>query len=127
MRRRIGIYGAIDETLQLIPLLVSNPKVEIAALFDPDPERAEESLRATLPDRAEDLSGLLTGDFGAFVRVPLDAIIDGGIEPDLSTRLPESSAEFLSRDTTVRRLTVKCSQASPDNPCRPVFNFASDR
>jgi hypothetical protein len=37
MRRRIGIYGATDEALQLIPPLLANPEVEVAGLYDPDP------------------------------------------------------------------------------------------
>ncbi len=90
MRRRIGIYGATDEILQLIPLLASNPNVEIVALFDPDPERAKERLRALLPSQAETLERLFIDDFGTFIRGPLDAVIDSGIEPDLTARLPRS-------------------------------------
>jgi hypothetical protein len=36
MRKRIGIYGASDEALALIPLLSANPAVEISAIVDPD-------------------------------------------------------------------------------------------
>jgi hypothetical protein len=36
MRKRIGIYGASDEALALIPLLGANPAVEISAVVDPD-------------------------------------------------------------------------------------------
>ena len=39
MRKRIAIYGATEEALQLIPLLEENPEVEIASVFDPDVEK----------------------------------------------------------------------------------------
>ena len=53
MRKRIGIYGATDETRQLIPALLENNGIEIAAIFDPEAETsAALRLRATGRPRA---------------------------------------------------------------------------
>lgn len=46
MRRRIAIYGATEETLRLLPLLLANPKLEIAGVHDPDPVGLRERLAA---------------------------------------------------------------------------------
>ena len=48
-RRRIGIHGATDESLQLIPLLLANPEVEIAGVFDPDPDVFPSRLASRAP------------------------------------------------------------------------------
>ena len=53
MRRRIGIFGASEEALQLIPLLLANPEVEIAGLYDPDPTALRERLAFLPPEIAE--------------------------------------------------------------------------
>ena len=45
MRKRIGIYFASEEALQLLPGLESNPDVELGAVFDPNLEAARERLR----------------------------------------------------------------------------------
>jgi GAF domain-containing protein len=55
MRRRIGIYGATDEALHLVPLLEENPELEVAIVFDPEAER----VRARLPQLGADVARLL--------------------------------------------------------------------
>ena len=45
MRKRIGIFGASDEALALIPLLEANPAVEIARVYDADAARLRERLQ----------------------------------------------------------------------------------
>ena len=44
MRRRIGIFGASDEALQLIPLLLANAELEIAGIYDSDSSSLRERL-----------------------------------------------------------------------------------
>lgn len=46
MRKPIAIHGASDESLALVPILESNPEIEVACIFDPDPERAGARARA---------------------------------------------------------------------------------
>ena len=50
MRRRIGIHGATEEALQLIPLLAANPEIELAAVFDPEARAARERWSASDPE-----------------------------------------------------------------------------
>ena len=94
MRRRIGIYGATDEALQLIPLLEANPDVEIPVVYDPDLEAARRRLRGLHPDLAQAISERLTDD-PRRLEPParLDAVIDAGLEPDFASRASDRSYE----------------------------------
>jgi len=59
MRRRVAIYGATDEALRLVPLLLSNPALEVSGVYDLEPITQRERL-ATLPSEiADTLPGLL--------------------------------------------------------------------
>ena len=62
MRRPIAIYGATEESVQLIPHLLANPEIEIAGIFDPDPGALRERIAALEPAAAESVSAKLLAD-----------------------------------------------------------------
>lgn len=77
MRRRIGIYGASEEALQLIPLLLANPEVEIAGVYDSDPTALRERLVTLPPEIAEALRGRVYTEAARLAGEPgLYAVID---------------------------------------------------
>jgi len=92
MRRRIGIYGASDEVLALLPLLDANPAVEIAVIFDPNPALVRERLRALGSERMEFVASRLTDDPKALGSVQLHAVIDSGLEPSFVERFTDAAA-----------------------------------
>jgi GAF domain-containing protein len=90
-RRRIGIYGATDEALQLIPLLLDNPDVEIAGVVDPDTSLLRERLAALPPDIVEALRGRVNGEAAFLTRDPgLYAVIDSDGEGAFARACPEA-------------------------------------
>ncbi len=89
MRKRIGIYGASDEALALIPLLSANPAVEIAAVVDPDALELLERLPRLPPGVAALLEQTLTNDPQALVGdTSLHAVIDAGQGRPFAKRFP---------------------------------------
>ena len=62
MRKRIGIYRATEEARQLIPSLLENPELEIAAIFDPDAESIRQRFDTMQRGVADVLSSRLTAD-----------------------------------------------------------------
>ena len=77
MHRRVAIYGATEELLQLVPLLLSNPTLEISGLHDPEQIGLHERLAALPPRLAEKLSRPLSVSVGEIVDDPaLFAVID---------------------------------------------------
>ena len=92
MRRRLGLYGASDEALALLPLLEANPSVELAVIFDPDPALVRERLHALGAERLEWASARLTDDPHALEAMTLHAVIDSGLEPSFAERFPEVAA-----------------------------------
>jgi GAF domain-containing protein len=89
MRKRIGIYGASDEALALIPLLSANPAVEIAAIVDPDALSLLGRLPHLPPGVAALLEQTLTNDPQALVGDPsLHAVIDAGADRPFAERFP---------------------------------------
>ena len=46
MRRRVGIWGASDESLRLLRLLLANPGVEVSRIYDEDVAAALERARS---------------------------------------------------------------------------------
>jgi len=92
MRKRIGIYGATEEAIQLIPLLLANPAVEIAAIFDSGAAERRANASAFDPAVAGVLEAVLTDDASALTHAPaLYAVIDAGVEPDFTARFPEAA------------------------------------
>jgi GAF domain-containing protein len=91
MRRRIGIYGASDEALQLIPPLLANADLELAGVYDADPAALENRMTGFDRELAEALRGKVTGDLEALVRDPaLYAVIDSGNLEPFASSFPET-------------------------------------
>ncbi|HKA15647.1 MAG TPA: GAF domain-containing protein [Myxococcota bacterium] len=89
MRKRIGIYGASDEALALIPLLSANPAIEIACIVDPDALRLLDRLPQLEPGVAALLEQTLTNDAQALAGdASLHAVIDAGGGPPFAERFP---------------------------------------
>ncbi|MDH3213819.1 MAG: GAF domain-containing protein [Myxococcales bacterium] len=92
MRKPIGIFGATDEALQLIPLLAANPHVEIAGVFDANAAALRESLHRLDPEVAATLEARLTDDPSAFADpARLYAVVDAEPEPGFTARFPQAA------------------------------------
>jgi diguanylate cyclase (GGDEF)-like protein len=90
MRKRIGIYGLSDEVVQLVPLLVTNPDVEIGGVCDPQPETARKRLARLEPALASGIEARLVDDPAALAAdAGLYAVIDAGGEPGFAALHPE--------------------------------------
>lgn len=89
MRKRVGIHGATDEALALIPLLADNPAVEIVRLADEDAETVLARGPHLEPGLAAFLEQVLTDDITALAAdASLDAIIDADPRCDFAERYP---------------------------------------
>ncbi|HXV37103.1 MAG TPA: GAF domain-containing protein [Myxococcota bacterium] len=87
MRKRIGIYRAGEEARQLIPALLENPEIELAAIVDPDAAAIRSQLDRVEPQVARVLGDHLTDDVGALLRDPhLHAVIDSGTSGELAAK-----------------------------------------
>jgi len=90
MRKRIGIYGASDEALALIPLLSANPAVEISAVVDPDALALFDRLPHLPPGVAALLEQTLTNDPHVLLNDrTLHAVIDAGVDRSFAEQHPE--------------------------------------
>lgn len=93
MRRRVAIYGATDEALQLVPLLLSNAELEIAGVYDPDPSALRERLASQDPEIAEALRGHVHTDAASLATDPrLFAVIDADTAAGFARAFPEAVA-----------------------------------
>lgn len=92
MRRAVAIYGATEESLQLVSLLEDNPSLEVAAIYDPEPAAAR--ARAEQLDAAtrERVLPRLTGDPQALLAPSVRAVIDAGAGEPFERRFPEAAA-----------------------------------
>lgn len=90
MRKRIGIFGASDEALALIPLLEANPAVEIAKVYDPEAARLRERLHRLDEGVAGVLASTLGDDPHDFASAGLDAVVAASPE-ELAAALPEGA------------------------------------
>ncbi len=96
MRKRIGIYGASDEALALIPLLGANPSVEIAAIWTAEPLRVLERLPHFEPGVAALLEQTLSDDAESIAGDPhLHAVVDAGVDRPFGERFPEAAERGL--------------------------------
>jgi GAF domain-containing protein len=92
MPRRIGVFGASEETLQLLRMLVVNPQLAITGIWDPQPDAALRLARSFAPEVASLVESLVTNDLDAFLHEgQLDAVIEGGASPSFATRFPHAS------------------------------------
>ncbi|MEM9174488.1 MAG: GAF domain-containing protein [Myxococcota bacterium] len=77
MRRRLGIWGASEESLRLLRLLSGNPGVEVTRIYDPNAAEALERARGIGTALAHAVAPLLVDDATAFfAEQDFDAIID---------------------------------------------------
>ncbi len=77
MRRRLGIWGATDESLRLLRLLAGNPNVEVTRIFDNDVGASLERARGLGTALAHHIAPLLVDDAAAFfAEQDFDAIVD---------------------------------------------------
>ena len=90
MRKRIGIFGATDEALALIPLLVANPGIEIVRVWDAEVGRIRERLPHLAPGLAELLERCLTDDAEAFAGESLEVVIDASRRDGYAERFPDA-------------------------------------
>jgi GAF domain-containing protein len=87
MRKRVGIFGASDEALALIPLLEANPRVEIARVYETEAQRLRGRPHSLDADVAALLERVLTHDAADFARSGLDAVVVAAPE-ELAAALP---------------------------------------
>jgi len=91
MRRRIGIYGASDEALQLIPPLLANADLELGCVYDPDPAALRQRMAGLDREVAEALENAVGSDVDTLVQDPrLYAVIDSGELEPFTDRFPEA-------------------------------------
>jgi GAF domain-containing protein len=92
MRKRVAIYGATTEALQLVAVLEANPDLEIAVLFDPDLEAATRRIEALDRDTAERLRARLSDDPSVFAAGgDIQAVIDAGLDPPFARLAPDAT------------------------------------
>jgi GAF domain-containing protein len=100
-RRRIGLYGAHEESLRLARLLADAADAEVVRVFDPDPADARARALALDPAWGAAFGPLVGDDFDAFVAGPaLDVIVDDGQLPPLADRLARRTDPAEARDAT---------------------------
>jgi signal transduction protein with GAF and PtsI domain len=89
MRKRIGIYSATEEARQLIPSLLENPELEIAAIVDPDADTIRQQFGAIEPRVAHVLGERMTADLDALLLDPdLHAVVDASSRGDFAANHP---------------------------------------
>jgi GGDEF domain-containing protein len=80
VRKRIAIAGCSSEGLALIPLLETNPEIDVCAIYTPEPERARAELAGLGARLAQRLAALVTADARAVLGTPgLVAVVDAGL------------------------------------------------
>jgi diguanylate cyclase (GGDEF)-like protein len=91
MRKRIGIFGASDEALALIPLLGANPAVELVSVVDAHALALLERLPHLEPGVAALLEQTLGNDPSTLASdTSLHAVIDSGEDTPFARRFPEA-------------------------------------
>jgi GAF domain-containing protein len=114
MRRRVGIYGATEEALQLIPLLLANPEVEIAGVYDSDPSALRDRLGTLSAEIAEALRGRVHTDADTFAAEPtLFAVIDAGRGAGFAEDFPEAVERGVQVVTPLVARLLWCYGAGP--------------
>jgi diguanylate cyclase (GGDEF)-like protein len=114
-RRRIGIYGAHEESLRLVRLLGDSAEVEVAGVYHPDREAALAQAQALGPEFAAELEAHIVDDFETFLSVvDYHAIVDDGQLEPFRSREPgvvESGVQVVSP------LTARLLWGYEDSPC----------
>ena len=118
MGRRIAVYGANDEALQLLPLLTSHPDLEVTAVFDPQAAVHRRRLALLDPPLAALLQRLLSDDPRVLRDDPrLEAVVDAGIAPPFRTRLRAARGARARSAVAARRAPV-VERSRPQRPTR---------
>jgi GAF domain-containing protein len=118
MGRRIAVYGANDEALQLLPLLASHPEIEVTAVFDPQAAVQRRRLALLDPKLAALLQRLLSDDPRVLSDDPrLEAVVDAGIAPPFRTRFAPLVARGLE---VLSPLAARLSWGAPVAPVAAV-------
>ena len=87
MRRRLGIWGASEESLRLLRLLAANPDVEVERIYDTDVSASLERARNLGAEVAHRIAPILVDDVAAFfAERDFDAIVDS--EGDFASHAP---------------------------------------
>jgi diguanylate cyclase (GGDEF)-like protein len=87
MRRRLGIWGASEESLRLLRLLEGNPDVEVERIYDADIPAALERARGLGSEVSHRIAPILVDDAAAFfAEQDFDAIVDS--DGDFSSHAP---------------------------------------
>lgn len=90
MRKPIGIFFGSEEALALLPMLATNPEVELSRIYDPSVAAVRERLPALDPDAASVVESRLTDDAQALAGdTGLYAVVDASPESQFSQRFPE--------------------------------------
>lgn len=88
MRKRIVIAGFSAEGLELLPLLESNPAVEVSAIVVEDPVAALLELRRVAPDVADRIGVRISNDVAGALAIPgLVAVVDADASDAIRARL----------------------------------------
>ena len=87
MRRRLGIWGASEESLRLLRLLTGNPEIEVNRIYDADVSAALERARGVGIEVAHLIAPILVDEPAAFfAEQDFDAIVDS--DGDFSSHVP---------------------------------------
>ena len=85
MPRRIGIFGASDETLRLLRVLMANPLLELSGVWDANPQAALTRAQRVAPEIVPHVEPLLTDDLDSFLQAgSFHAVIDSGDSPSFA-------------------------------------------
>jgi GAF domain-containing protein len=80
-RKRLGIFGASDESFELLRLLAGNPEVEIVRLWHADRAEALERARRLGAEVESAVAPILSDELESFAGTgDLHAIVDAGVE-----------------------------------------------
>ncbi|MAG29338.1 MAG: hypothetical protein CL908_00400 [Deltaproteobacteria bacterium] len=87
MRRRLGIWGASEESLKLLRRLTANPDIEVVRIYDLDVSAALERARGVASTLAHLIAPILVDDVAAFFEeLHCDAIVDS--DGDFASHAP---------------------------------------
>ncbi|MBW2715399.1 MAG: GAF domain-containing protein [Deltaproteobacteria bacterium] len=117
MRKRIGIYSATDEARQLIPSLLENPELEIAAIVDPDAESIRQQFGSIDSGLVRVLDERLTSDVNALLLdANLHAVVDASSNGDFAANHPALTERGIQIVTPLTARLLWCfSRASRNN------------
>jgi GAF domain-containing protein len=116
VRRRLGIYGASDEALELIGLLTASPRVEVVRVYDSDACSALERARQVSDELHDFLLLVATDDDEAFhSRDDLSVVIDATPGGQFERRHPDAAQRGVQVVTPqAARLLWGYGENSPD-------------